>query len=224
MYKCLILSLQVLYFYSCSSGGAGQDIDSILLSIRKSGNISHREEEGRFVYESEGQEEGRYLASFVTKKGDTQIEYISHGGRESDTLILKGCPIAIESKLDPLSIQVYATNHSKKDYVVLIGNAQSASGSGQQVRFFILVEIDKWQKPVKQYEFSSRFGSINCLDDFNGDGSLDYFKITKGNKAREFLLTVNNVRCGKKVFDGYILLEYELNDRFIIVKSSIPTR
>jgi len=70
------------------------------------------------------------------------------------------------------------------------------------------------------HEFESRFGTIDCIIDYNRDETLDYFKITHGKKSDEYSVTINDTRSNKSITADNALLQYKLNDRFIIMNNT----
>ena len=212
-----------LIFGSCKSKVIKQDINDIYLRLKNGSSINYKVSDGQFKFEESNPEAGRYRARFINKSRNVSYEYLSHSSAsEQDTMIFNGSSILLKSKFDPISIKVYEVDHSLKNYIVFIGNAQSTSGSGQQITFFLIVEEDKHEKALKNYEFNTRFGNINSLVDFNADSILDYFKIINGKNTGEYLLTVNEYDSDKKIVDGYVLLLYEFNDQFRILENKLP--
>jgi hypothetical protein len=231
----LLICSILCFFSSCKSQGNKNDkhsyiqdetdssridIDSLYINLSKNTRINYEEIPGQFVYVESDEKSGKYLARFIGE-GKESINYISYSDDRKDTVIWENSVVEIKSKLDPASVRIYYLGSDTKQYVVFIGKGQSASGSGMQMTFFILSELNEKKKIVAIYEFESRFGSINNLLDFKKDGVLDYFKVSNGKKQGEYLLTVHNIANDQQVGNGYILLAYKLNDRFIILDNQL---
>lgn len=197
------------------------DIDSLYAKLSIEGRISHKEILGQFNYIESDEKSGRYLAKFIATEIEKEVDYISHGGNKNDTIIWGNNAISIKSKLDPTSINIYELRADIKQYIVFTGKSQSASGSGGQITFFVLLELDNKKKILAKYEFESRFGSINSLLDLDQDGTLDYIKIINSKKQDEYSLTVHAVNSDQNIGKGMILLKYLLNDRFSIIENTL---
>ena len=221
------------FCYSCKSQGSGSDkqkgidyksdslkiaIVSIYFNLSNGRRLNYQEAPGQFIYLESNANTDRYLARFTTREIMQQVDYTSYSDDRKDTIALGSSTINLGIKVDPLSIKVYRFLFNGKKQLVFIGKAQSASGSGMQITYFVLTELNEKGKVVQYYEFESRFGNINSLVDYNKDGVLDYFKIVNWKKTGEYLLTVNNVKNNIHVIDGHILLKYELNDKFVVLE------
>lgn len=224
--------LLISFFYSCDlqekrdgkhtnaiykNDSIGVSIDSIYFNLSGGRNINYKKITGQFTYLEGDTSTGRYLTIFGSKEINETIKYISYGDNRKDTIIFDNAVFGIEAKVDPSSIEVYTFLVRDKKNLVFIGKAQSASGSGVQITYFILMALNKKGEAIDHYEFNSRFGDINSLVDYNKDGALDYFKIINGKKGGEYILTVNEVQSKKQINEGSILLEYKLKDEFVII-------
>lgn len=203
------------------SDSIGIDIDSIYSNLSLGNNINYQEVSGAFTYLENDAKTGKYLARFSSKGIKETINYVSYADDKKDAIVLDNTTLNLEAKVDPTSIKVYRFLFNNKKYLIFIGKAQSASGSGMQVTYFILTELNQRGKAINHYEFESRFGNINSLVDYDKNGTLDYFKIVNGNKNGEYILTINEVQAKKQTNNGHVLLKYELNDEFNILADNL---
>lgn len=197
------------------------DIDSFYLGLSGNRNLPFKEIQGQFVYEEKNAEKGKYLARFVSESIEQPLKYASYSDYKKDVLSLGGSDIYLKAKIDPLSIKIYKLFFKEKQYLIFFGKAQSASGSGVQVTFFNVIKLNEKGKIENHYEFESRFGDINSIGDYNEDGALDYFKVVNGKNNGEYHLTVNDIQSESQVSNGYILLKYELDDKFVLLQDSL---
>ncbi|MFT3945526.1 MAG: hypothetical protein QM763_01015 [Agriterribacter sp.] len=197
------------------------DIDSLYARLSKEKRINYKEIPGQFNYIKSDEKSGRYLAKFIGRNMGKEINYISYGNNKNDTIIWGNHAIDIKSKLDPTSINIYEFEVEARGYIVFIGKGQSASGSGGQITFFVLLELDNKRNLLITREFESRFGSVNSLLDLNQDGTLDYIKIINSKKEDEYLLTVHTVNSNQNIGKGMMLLKYVLNDKFSILENTL---
>jgi len=181
------------------------------IAIRQKGeflNLISRPNEGRFI-------------SYFHGKTPYKIKYFKFADwRKSDTLIINGINIALIQKLDPTTIQVYSLRFNDRQYLCLLGNSESASGSGTQLTFYIFLQIkrERFDKPIF---FESRFGIIDNIGDFDGDGQLDYFKVTNDPEVmNKYIGKVYSLQETTKDIDSkkYIRMIYVGNDHFIVEK------
>lgn len=120
--------------------------------------------------------------------------------------ILFGNKISLHNKfeqnftcdLDINSFQVYVSEFNNRKYLLLNG-INAGSGDFATTIIFLLFDITDKLK-IKFYPLWSKYGSINCLDDFNRDGKLDFLKIrnnetkTGSNTFKVSFMSVDNVR------------------------------
>lgn len=235
MYNGFIILL-LFIFYSCvqqenlntknknvehATDNAVIDIDSLYAKLYRTRRVSYKEILGQFNYVKSGEKFGRYLAKFIGGNAGKEINYISYGSNNNDTITWGNDAIGVKSKLDPTSISIYELKAEARRYVVFIGKSQSASGSGGQITFFVLFELDNKRNILTTQEFESRFGSINSLLDLDQDGALDYIKIINSKKQGEYSLIVHSVKSDQNIGKGMILLKYVLNDKFSILENTL---
>ncbi|NML23887.1 hypothetical protein HHL16_23605 [Pseudoflavitalea sp. G-6-1-2] len=197
------------------------DIDNIYLKLSDNRPLGFIKISGEFVYAENGTDSTKYVARFVSDSIMKNITYTGYSNNKNDVLELGTIPINLRRKINPLAIEISRLQFAGKKYLVFAGKAQSASGSGTQITYFVLVELKSNDKLVKFWEFESRFGDIHSIIDFNKDGELDYIKIVNGKKADEYSLTVNNIKSGKQINNGFILLKHTGNDRFGVLQDSL---
>lgn len=194
-------------------------IDSIYLMLSKGKRIQYKELPGQFVYLRSDTVKGEYEARFISNSVVESINYVSYAGTKKDKIILDDFTYLLDNTLDPLSIKIYEITKIDKKYWVFLGNAESASGTGIQVTYFVMMELSKNKKVARCKEFESRFGSINSLVDYNTDGNLDYFKVVHSQKEKEYYLTVRSTQTNEQIGSGQLLLKYQLNDHFVILEN-----
>ncbi len=51
-------------------------------------------------------------------------------------------------------------------------------------------------------------------------GIINYFKIVNGDKMGKYVLTVNDIKSGKRINNRLVLLDYKLNDKFKVLKNT----
>ncbi len=197
------------------------DIDTIYFYLAKNHKINYQEVSGQFIYSESNSIKDMHIANFISKQIESKVSYITYADDKKDIIIIGNKNLNLETKLDPISIKVYQLLFADKSYLVFLGKAQSASGSGTQLTYFILLELNGKKKVVNLNEFESRFGNINNIVDYDNDKTLDYFKIANGNKMGEYLLSVNNVQNKVQITKNQVLIRYQFNDKFTILKNSL---
>jgi hypothetical protein len=202
-------------------GSSGIHIDSIYNSLANRRSIYHEQVPGEFIYQEPDSVNRIYTAKFNSSLTKTSIFYKSFSGERKDAMVIDNKIINLQKKLDPLSIVPYKLRVGATRFFAFLGKARSASGSGVQLTFFILVKLNNEGKSTNFYEFESRFGDINNLVDYYGDGNMDYFKIVNAGKINEYYLTINSVESNSQINEVHILLRYELNDKFTILNSNV---
>ncbi len=162
------------------------------------------------------------LLSFQEIKKKYSITHVAYSGVRKDELMIDNQLFVLDNKIDPLSLSVYKLSVANKRYLCLIGKGQSASGTGVQISYFVVFGLDKLGKVKDCYRFSSRFGNIHSIvNNYNGNEGLSYLKIVNGDKMSQFILTVNDIKNDKRINNGLILLDYKLNDKFIVLKNTL---
>lgn len=202
-------------------GVAAIDIDNIYFSLSGNRSFDFKEILGQFVYQERNADKGEYLATFISESLGQSVKYASYSGDKNDILSLGNTRLALKAKIDPLSIRIYSLLFTESQYLIFVGKAQSASGSGVQVTYFNMIKLNEKGNAESHCEFESRFGDINSIGDYNKDGVLDYFKIINGKNVDEYRLTVNDVQSSTQISDGYVLLKYKLNDKFVLLQDSL---
>ncbi len=197
------------------------DIDSLYLGLSGNRNLPFNAIQGQFVYEEKNVDKGEHLARFISESIEQTIKHTSYSDNKKDVLSLGSTDINLKAKIDPLSIKIYSLLFKEKQYLIFVGKSQSASGSGVQVTYFNIIRLNAKKKVENQYEFESRFGDVHNICDYNEDGVLDYFKIVNGKNNGEYQLTVNDIQSNSQINNGYILLRYELDDKFVLLKDSL---
>ena len=140
------------------------------------------------------------------------MRYVGYPDERKDEILLRKESFKIDSKFDPLSITVFWVQpRNGQIYLVLNGKSQSASGSGNQVTYFWMVQLRKDSSIEKHFEFQSRFGTMNNIIDYNNDGEPDYFKIENSNKLGKYRLTIHHLLDNVKEA-SQLLLSKKSND------------
>ncbi|WP_316839151.1 hypothetical protein [Pedobacter gandavensis] len=199
----------------------GISIDSIYLKLAKGRNISHQKIEGEFIYPENNEGGAGYIAKFIGKERQYSLVHTAYPGIRKDNFRINNQFFTLDAKMDPLSLVVYRLSLSNKRYLCLIGKGQSASGSGVQLSFFTVLELDKLGRATNYYQFSSRFGNIHNIVDYNNNGSINHLKMVNGDKMGQYILTVNDIKSGKRINNRLVLLDYKLNDKFHVLKDTI---
>ena len=217
----MLIMLSLLFVFNTSGfiQERGISIDEIYLKLAKGRNISYQKIDGEFIYPENTGSGGSSIAKFLGKERKYSIVHTAYPGIRKDNLSFNGQLVTIDAKIDPLSLVVYKLSSRSKRYLCLIGKGRSASGSGVQVSFFTILELGKLERVTNCYEFSSRFGNIHSIIDGN-NGSISHFKIVNGNKMGHYVLTVNDIKSGKRINDKLVLLDYKLNDKFVVAKDT----
>ncbi len=200
----------------------GQQTKSIdeIYSAFASPSLKHRKVQGDFAYIEQDEVTGKYLAKFITKEALLSIEYTSYGDSKKDVVTLGKQTFILQNKIDPYSIAVYWVYNYGKKYLCFIGKSQSASGSGVQVSYFMLFELENSGKISSFKEVTSRFGNINSLISNNENKDIGYLRIVNGKEQSQYTLTVHDIKTNQKLNRRLILLKYCLNDKFIILQDT----
>lgn len=196
-----------------------KSIDDVYASLSKAKALTNREIQCELLLFETDKGVNKYVAKIASKEAFQSINYISQADNKEDLFVFGLQKFHLQNKVDPLSLLTYLIFRNNKRYLCFIGKGQSASGSGVQVSFFNVFELDKLGKAICHYEFNSRFGNIHSIIDYNNN--LSYFKIVNGNKIGQYVLTVNDIRSGKRINNGSVLLDYKLNDKFLVLKDSL---
>lgn len=195
--------------------------DEVLFKLAKGRNVKYEIFDGEFFYPRKDENRGCYISEFRGEEKKYSIVHTAYSGNKKDNIRFNDRSFTLNARIDPLSLVVYRLGLSDRRYLCLIGKGQSASGSGVQVSFFTILELDKSGKATNCYEFSSRFGNIRSILDYSNTGSINYFKTVNGNKMGQYVLTINDMRSGRRINDGFVILEYKLNDKFVVLKDSL---
>lgn len=218
----MLIMLSLLFVFNTSGfiQEKGISIDDIYLKLAKGQNVSCQKVDGEFTYPEDNESGGSYMAKFLGKERKYSIVHTAYPGVRKDNFRFNNQLFRLDAKMDPLSLVVYRLSLSNKRYLCLIGKGRSASGSGVQVSFFTILELDKSGRAISFYEFSSRFGNIHSIVDCSNNGSISYFKIVNGDKMGQYVLTVNDIKSGKRINNRLVLLDYKLNDKFLVLKNT----
>ncbi len=193
-------------------------MDSICFEVMKNHPVVTEMVNSRFVYDDTNTTSGSYIAVLTPAIDGYYLKY-SKATNESDTLFINHNQIKLGNNFDPLSIKIYSVTSGGKSYLAFLGKGESASGSGLQRTFYLLFDKSDMQK---YFEFESRFGSALNLFDFEGDGILEYVKVTGTKNVNEYLLTVNTTKNDATRNEiGYMKLDYLLNDSFRIKENRL---
>lgn len=201
-------------------GEQTKNIDAIY-SYFDNSNLKHKKVQGGFAYIEQDEVIGKYLAKFITKETIPSIEYISIGDNKKDVVILGKQTFILQNKIDPHSIVIYRVYNYDKKYLCFIGKSQSASGSGVQVSYFLLFELENSGKISSFKEVTTRFGNINSLIGNNENKDIGYLQIVNGKQEGQYILTAKDVKTNQKLNKRLILLKYYLNDRFIVLQDTV---
>lgn len=219
-FMLIVLSLLFVLNTSGFVQERGKNIDDIYLKLAKGRNVGYQKVEGEFIYPENNESGGSYIAKFAGKVRKYSIVHTAYPGVRKDNFMFNNQLFTLDAKMDPLSLVVYKLSLSNKRYLCLIGKGRSASGSGVQISFFTIFELDKLGRATNCYEFSSRFGNIHSIVDYSNNGSINYFKIVNGDKMGQYVLTVNDIKSGKRINNRLVLLDYKLHDKFIVLKNT----
>ncbi len=211
-----------LSFFEIPSDTLINGIDNLYAKIAARKPINKEEILGRFEYVSTHVRQGEYIASFSSvSEAAPIIKYFSYSDdRHADFFLWNSQKIQVKHKFDLTLIRIYKIKSKGGSYTVFVAKSQSASGSGVQVTYFIINKLTKDGKIYRSYELESRFGNINSLIEIS-DKEIGYYKVVNGNKMNKFLLTINSVETDRQVIDGNAIIEYELNDRFVILSNNL---
>lgn len=197
--------------------------DSLYSKIFNQYKLNFKEIPCSFYYIKSNESNGEYFAKLNQNCINDEIGYCSFFDEREDLLILNYDTIKLHSKLDPLTMRMYSlVLISGKTYSIFTAKSQSASGTGSQITFYVVVELSNNRKVEGLYEVKSRFGSINNIIDYNGDGQLDIITINNGKSQDEYNLTIKNLKNNQHSFSDSILLKYLGDEQFTILKSTIP--
>jgi hypothetical protein len=200
-----------------------KSIDDVYATLSKSGALKNREIHCELLLFETDKGVNKYVAKIASTEVLQSIIYISQADNKVDLFIIGPQKFYIQNKIDPLSLLTYLILRNNKRYLCFIGKGQSASGTGVQVSFFNVFELDKLGKATSHFEFNSRFGNIHNIIDYNNN--VSYFKIVNGKKIDQYVLTVNDIRSGKRINNGLVLLGYKLNNKFLVLNDTfIPGR
>lgn len=219
----MLIMLSLLFVFNTSGfiQEKGISIDEIYLKLAKGRNVSYQKVDGEFFYPENNESGGSFIAKFFGKEKKYSIVHTAYPGVRKDNIRFNNQLFTLDAKIDPLSLVVYRLSLSNKRYLCLIGKGRSASGSGVQVSFFTILELDKLGRAMNCYKFSSRFGNIHSIVDYCNNGSINHFNIVNGNKMGQYVLTVNDIKSGKRINNRLILLDYKLNDKFVVLKDTL---
>lgn len=219
IFMLTILSLLFVFNTSSSIKQEGISINEIYLKLAKKSNVNYQKVDGEFIYPENNEKGGSYIARFFTKQKAYTIVHTAYPGVRKDVFRFNSQLFELDAKIDPLSLVVYRLTLGNKRYLCLIGKGRSASGSGVQVSYFNVFELDKLGKAIFHYEFSSRFGNIHSIINYNGN--VSYFKIVNGNEMNQYMLTVNDIKSGKRSNNRLVMLDYKFNDKFVVLKDTM---
>lgn len=197
-----------------------KSIEGVYISLSKSRVLVNKEIQCELLLFETTKGINKYVAKIESKEVAQSINYFSQEGNHEDLFVFGLQKFHLQNKVDPLSLSAYMIFRNSKKYLCFIGKGQSASGTGVQVSYFNIFELDRLGKAILHYEFNSRFGNIHSIVDYNNNGSINYFKIVNGNKIGQYILTINNVKSGKPINNRSVLLDYKLNDKFVVLKNT----
>ncbi|MBX7151965.1 hypothetical protein K1X84_10020 [bacterium] len=185
-------------------------------------DIKFEQIEGNFSYYESDYSKNMFKSVFVSNY-PSKLRYISCGSVVSDTLFFDNTPISIPKQMpfDPLAAKLYRFVFEGQEYFCMLSKASSASGSGMEVTFYTLIETENSHIENVTF-FSSRFGIVENIGDFNGDRKLDYIKLTHGKESKEYFAKLYSIKSPDAVLDDghYLIIRYKGNDLFCIDKWS----
>jgi hypothetical protein len=193
-------------------------IDEVYISLLKSKGLTNKKIQCELLLFETNRSVNKYVVKIKTKEVFQSINYISEEDDKADLFVFGIQKFQLQNKVDPLSLSTYLIFSNGKSYLCFIGKGQSASGSGLQVTYFNVFELDRSGKAVVHYEFNSRFGNIHSIIDYNN--IISYYKVVNGNKIGQYMLTINDIKSGKRINNRLVLLDYKLNDRFVVLKDT----
>lgn len=199
----------------------GIEIDSVYSLLSNGSDIQSIEWQGKFEYTHSDQVTNKYIAQFISDSIKESVTYESNGETKQDIIEFNKNKILLKSKFDPLSMKIYWIDRKVGKNIVFIGQAQSASGTGVQMTYFVLLEFDRNKKNVvNSYEFESRFGTIKSITE-KDSSNLNYFKIVRGKDDDLYDLSVRSVKNNEQVIGGEVVLRYLLNDKFHVLENHL---
>lgn len=195
-----------------------RSIDDVYINLLKSKVLTNKKTQCELLLFETNGGVNKYVVKIGFKEVSQSINYISEEDNKADLFVFGIQKFRIQNKVDPLSLSTYLIFSNGKSYLCFIGKGQSASGSGLQSTYFNVFELDRSGKAVVHYEFNSRFGNIHSIINYNN--IISYYKVVNGNKIGQYILTVNDIKSGKRINNRLVLLDYKLNDKFVVLKDT----
>ncbi|MBE9599471.1 hypothetical protein [Pedobacter sp. MC2016-24] len=197
-----------------------RSIDDVYAELDFGQVIKHKKIQGEFVSIETNEATGKYVSKLVSKESMPSLKYVSYAEDKKDVFVFGKQTFNLKNKMDPSSLSAYWLYSYGRNYLCIIGKGQSASGSGVQVSYFALLELENSRKAKSCQEFVSRFGNINSLVDYNKNGDIAYLRIVNGKEMGQYLLTINDIKTNQQLGKRSLLLKYELNDKFIVLQNN----
>ncbi|MBO9572432.1 MAG: hypothetical protein J7497_09520 [Chitinophagaceae bacterium] len=120
----------------------GISIDSVYSLLTTGREINFKELKGSFAYIKADTAIDEHVAGFISDSIHESVLYNSFGGTKNDEIVFKDRKFLVRNRLAPLSIKLYSGSKNEKNWLVFVGQGQSASGTGVQMSFFNLLEMD----------------------------------------------------------------------------------
>jgi hypothetical protein len=154
---------------------------------------------------------------FSDKKSNGLLNIYYSTVDSKDVLIINKKSYKLKNPYDVKSCKLYNLNYKDKEMLCLVGKSPSASGSGVQLTFYTLFSKENNMYRLEN-EFSTRFGNIHNLGDFNNDGRLELISIKRVNE--NFNLFISSLN-GVNLEMGFLQLNYNGNNEFTVVNNQL---
>lgn len=172
---------------------------------------------GKFHYYFSDYDSGVFKSLFSTES-EYEIAYYHNAGSSMDTLVIGDSSFPLINKYDPMSMNLYEVKHEEEAFLVFTGNAISASGSGSQLTYYLMIEKLSSEQLGNSFSFSSRFGSMANIGDLDRDGEIDYIKLENNGKEQSFNCLAYDIKTDRNISrDKFVELQYLNNNNFRII-------
>jgi len=193
-------------------------IDNLIDSLSDK-RIIIKELKGEFNFYKSDYESNIFKSEFLfeNKKDETFLKILYSSIGSEDLITINKNSYKLKTPYDVTSCKIYNLNYKGREMLCLLGKSASASGSGVQLTFYTLFYKVRGTYALES-EFSTRFGSIYNLGDFNDDGRIELISIKRDSK--NFKLFVSNFK-GEDLEMGIMQLDYNGNNEFTIENNQL---
>jgi len=216
--KRIILIFVFCLFSQSNLNAQKENIENTISSLSDK-RVVISELKGEFIFYKSDYKLNIFKSEFVflKKENNKMLKIFYSSSNSKEELIINKKSYFLKNAYDVKSSNIYKLNYKGKEMLCLLGKSTSASGSGVQLTFFSLFsKIDDSYK--LENEFSTRFGNIHSLGDFNNDGRLELISIKQ--KNTNFILYISNLN-GVNLEMGSIQMNYNGNNEFTILKNQL---